>query len=202
MVGSLLFGTLLLLACLGMVGCSFSSGAFKAPEIDPAAVATAAIDLYDQNGDKHLTDDELTRSALSEAAWDSNKDGSISEEEIQQRFESYLQAGVGMIDVIGYVRIGNRPLEGAEVEFEPEEFLAGAIHPAYGTTDSEGGFVLAVAEENRQDPTFSAAQIGLYKVRITHPDFDIRAEFNTDTKLSYEVSPREELTPPVFSVRK
>ncbi len=201
MVRGLLFGTLLLSACL-VVGCSFSPGALKVPEIDPAAAATAAIELYDQNGDKRLTDDELTRSALNEAAWDSNKDGSISEEEIQQRFERYLQAGVGMIDVVGYVYIGNRPLKGAEVEFEPEEFLAGAIHPAYGTTESDGSFVLAIAEENRQDPTFSAAQIGLYKVRITHPELDIRAEFNTDTKLSHEVTPLSELGSAVFRVRK
>jgi hypothetical protein len=196
------FVSLLPMVLLGLSGCSFPSGAVRPPKIDPPVVASAAIEQYDQNDDQELTGDEIKTSALNLERWDADKNGSIGEAEIQERLEKYLATKVGLIDVVCFVRNGNRPLAGAEVEFEPEELLGGAVHSAYGTTEDDGSAVMAISEEHRLNPNLFLVQVGLYNVRITHPDLDIRAEFNTDTKLSYEVSPLEELVPPIFRVRE
>ena len=183
-------------------GCSFSSNAVKAPGIDPSAAAEAAIAQYDQDNDQGLSEKEIEESALTLELWDSSKDGQIQKEEIQQRLEQYIAQRTGMVGLQCNVYLGNMPLGGAEVTFEPEEFLGGVVHPAYGMTVDNGVANLSVAEEFRPDPAIRAVEIGLYRVRITHPDVPIREEFNTNTKLSYDVSPLENLVPPRYRVRR
>jgi hypothetical protein len=116
--------------------------------------------------------------------------------------ERYLERGVGMADVACFVFFGNAPLPKAQVTFDPEEFLGGAIPSAQGTTSDSGSAVMSVAPEFRPDPTLEVVSVGLYHVRITHPDIQIRPEFNTETKLSYEVTPLEQRETPRFVVRR
>jgi hypothetical protein len=190
---------LLLLAAL-LASCSFASRAVKVPDLNPSGAAAAAIKQYDANGDQTLSKDEIEKSALTLELWDADKSGGISQDEIEARLQRYVERGVGMTDVPCYVFLGNAPLQGAEVVFEPEEFLGGAIPPASGTTNESGSTMMSVADEFQPDPPLQAVKVGLYHVRITHPDVTIRPEFNTDTKLSYEVSPLEQPVPPKFYV--
>jgi hypothetical protein len=95
------------------------------------------------------------------------------------------------------VRRAGQPLAGAQVTFEPEDFLGGAVHAASGTTESDGRVQLSVAEEFRLRPEVLAVEIGLYKVRIAHPQFSV-SEVRPN---AFELSPFEVVVYPTFEVR-
>lgn len=190
-----------LLISILLTSCSVESRQVKPPEINPSAAAAAAIALYDQDGDGSLSEKEVETSAMTLELWDADWSGGIEREDIQERLERYLEAGVGMIGTECFVFGDQGPIGGAEVVFEPEEFLADVVKPASGTTEKNGCAIIAIAEEDREYPTIEATQIGLYRVRITHPKLKLRPEYNSKTKLSYEVCPIGEIAPPCFHVR-
>ena len=136
------------------------------------------------------------------AGWDTDRDNKISAEEIQARLELYEARKPGMIEQTCKVFLNNVPLDGAEVVFEPEEFLGGSIETARGTTDANGTASLIIPEVVEQDPTLTGLRTGLYKVKITHPGVEIPPKYNEQTTLTIELSPIENIIPPVFRLRK
>jgi hypothetical protein len=183
--------------CMAVItGCNGGTSAVKPPDIDPAGAATAAIAQYDRNSDGALSAEEVQDSALSLERWDADQNGTISEDEIEKRLAAYGQYGTGMVGVHCIVRQGRAPLENAKVTLVPEDFLGGAVQPAYGTTGSDGMANLSVAEEIRPRPDVHVMQIGLYTVEITHPDVQIESI----TPNAYELAPGENVVNPVFEV--
>ena len=134
--------------------------------------------------------------------WDTDRDNKISEEEIRARLERYEAVKPGMIEISCVVLLNNVPLDGAEVVFEPEAFLAGSIETARGTTDANGSAVMIIPEVVEQDPTLTGLRTGLYKVKITHPDVQIPPKYNEQTTLTLELSPIENILTPVFKLRR
>jgi hypothetical protein len=181
-----------------LASCTGGPATVTVPEIDPAAAAQAAIAEYDKNADQALSADEIKESALTLQRWDADANGSISQQEIEQRLTKYVDHGTAMAGVHAYVMQGGRPLEGAEITLLPEEFLGDTVHPAYGKTGSGGGTALSVAQEFRLRPELQAVEIGLYQVQITHPQVAI----GKVTPHGYELCPFEDVVNPTFNVSK
>lgn len=180
-----------------LAGCDRKPQRAEVPPHNPSSVASAAMAKYDANSDGAIAGDELQKAPalvdhpdLTVKLIDKDNDGRITADEIQSRVQTWLDSKVGIMSFHCNVKLDGKPLEGATVVFEPEEFHAGAINEASGTTGVDGTAVLAVAKEklpsHLQD--ISGMQTGFYKVRITHPSASIPAKYNTDTTLGQEVS--------------
>jgi hypothetical protein len=185
-------------------GCSRSPARIEPANIDPMAAGAAAVSAYDQDGDGGLSNVELKKcpallSAL--AVYDANKDGKISAEEIASRLESWEATRVGITAAPLYVRLDGRPLTGAEVLLEPEPFLEGAVMPARAEINSSGLASPSIAAEHLPNGVRFGLQVGLYKIKISHPTRKIPAKYNEQTELGLEVQPNFDIYhPTVFEL--
>jgi len=185
-----------------LVGCDESAQLLETPALDPGKAATAAIAQYDTDNNGQISAAEAKDSALNpKSGWDADRNGQISEEEIRTRLELYEARKPAMIEISCNVYLNNVPLDGAEVVFEPEEFLGGSVETARGTTDANGSASMMIPEIVEQDPTLTGLRTGLYKVKITHANVQIPARYNEETTLTLELSPENILTP-VFKLRR
>ena len=181
---------LLLLAIAG--GCSGRPGRVATPGVDAGEAAQAAIELYDKNGNGALDGDELSASpALMNAlpSYDSDKDGLLSKAELVDGMQRWSQRGIGALSLPFIVRLNGRPLEGAQIKLIPEPFLADAVKPASGISDSAGAGSLSIAEADRPSgfpKNLPVMQPGLYLVEITHPTVAIPPAYNVTTTLGIE----------------
>jgi hypothetical protein len=108
--------------------------------------------------------------------------------------------GTNIVPVSGRVTMGNRPISGAQVMFEP---LSQELNPgpgSRGVTDSDGRFTLELMTGNRK-----GALVGKHKVSIIAYEGDgdipssgsdmpfrkriIPDEYNVKSKLTFEVPP-------------
>ena len=172
------------------------------PGIDPASASAAAITQYDANGDDKLDDQELAKTALSLRLWDANRDGAVTATEIADRLGHFINSRVGLAGVTCSVSWNRSPLVGAEVVFEPEVFLGEDVKRSTGTTGRGGVVPMSVAEEFLPQPNMKGIQPGLYKVRITHPEIELPDIYNTNTTLTFEYSPVDNLPPPRFQLTR
>jgi hypothetical protein len=163
---------LVVISCIG--GCGGGSGSGGASAIDSTDAAAQAIELYDKDGSGSLSEAELAASpgilALRQQ-YDTDGNQQISEDELEARLQSIYRAGTGWLTLTGQVVQGNRPLAGAKVRFVPEPFLDDALHPATGTTDSQGRVVPAVADELLPSDLkgLTVMRQGVYRVEVEHP---------------------------------
>ena len=165
----------------------------------PSDIGSAAISQYDTDGDQKLSKTELKACPAilsSLEAYDQNSDDKVDASEIQARLEPFLTKGISYMAQSCIVTFRNQPLPDATVVLEPEEFMGPTVLSAEGIADRKGGV------------SFDAGQgygacIGVFKVRVTHPDKQIPAKYNTETTLGLEVDPTLANTPiPVFEVGK
>jgi hypothetical protein len=186
------WGTALLLAAPGLLflaaGCS--SGSMAPPNIAPEAMSEQALAEYDTNKDGQVDGKELEKcpglkSALK--SMDSNGDGRLNAEEIATRLRYYVDARTGLISGIScQVLLDGRPLREAKVTFVPESFLASAIKPASGVTDTNGYVTFQT-----EGFDISGVQPGIYRVEVSLKDPSgqekLPARYNTQTVLGQEV---------------
>ena len=182
-------------AATAMLGCSSRPSRVATPDISADEASKTAFELYDSDADGQLSKTELQKCPpllLKLQEIDANGDQQLSANEIRQRVDAWLETRVGL--VTGYkckVLENGRPLAGATIENIPDEFLGDAIKPASGTSDSGGIASLAVAENNL--PTdlhgLRGVQLGMYRVRITHPTKSIPKNYNEETTLACEIYP-------------
>ena len=192
--------TLCCLVLFASASCSNQTRRVQHPDIDPAESATKAMAQYDANGDAQLDDNELANSAISLKLWDTDGDGAVTQPEITQRLGQFVDSGVGMSAVIGSVSWQRAPLPGAKVVFEPEAFLGEGMLTASGTTDESGETKISVADEFLPHPNMKGIQPGLYRVRITHPEVNLPDVYNTNSTLTFESSPVDNLPDPKFDL--
>jgi hypothetical protein len=168
--------------------------AVRLPQVDPAAVAGRALELYDADKNGSLDEKELAACpplAAVVGSYDADKNGKLTNEEITARLTRLYGAGSALANVGCKVTLAGRPLPGATVKFLPVEMLREEIEPAEGITDETGGARPAIAAELLPENLNGSPlmQPGLYRVEITHPRQQILARYNTETELGFEVDP-------------
>ncbi len=173
------------------LGCGGGPGRVGAPDWDPDDVAEAIIADLDKNGDGAIDEEEL-KAAPGLAAGvrfvDANKDGKLTQEEIETRFDKYASLRIGIRGQIFRITYKGRPVANAEVRFLPEGFLKGVIEPAAGTTDDFGN-VSPITEG--QD--LRGMRIGYYRVQIVSGGGNIPAVYRTEqSPLGADVSLSED----------
>lgn len=167
-----------------LIGCG-KKDSVDIPEFDPEGLAAKAMTAFDSNSDGNLDADELdqcpgVKAALSQLDSDNNQQ--VSATEIAARVQSWLDSSTGGLPAAIQVTYKGKPLAGADVVFEPEPFLDGVIFPAKGVTSASGRSELACSKLP------FGAQAGFYRVKFTSPDQTIPAKYNTATEIGAEVS--------------
>ena len=177
------------------IGCSGGPSRVVAPSIDPEDAAEQAMEMYDTDGDGFVADSELDSAPGLKAAMttlDTDGDGKVSAEEVAERVRAWQQTNVGITSIRCKVLMNNRPLQGATVTFDPEEFLGDNIKSAVGISGPLGELTPKIPKENRPRPDSPPGlQLGLYQVRVSkmvNGKETIPAKYNTETIFGQEVS--------------
>lgn len=187
-------GSAIALFVIGTGGCIGGTDAVQAPGVSPSAAVAAVLQAYDTDGDRVLAGEELDRVpgiAIFLAEYDKDGDRRVSEQELTARFDR-LFAVAGFAKVNCTVFFNNRPLDGAEVVFEPEPFMGDGFKTASGTTMGGGGTKISIPNDQLPEANRrlgGGLYTGLYKVSITHPQANIPEAYQgEDTVLGWEVS--------------
>jgi len=170
-------------------GCSRGPERIHPPALDAAAAAAAAVQQYDTDGDGKIAGEELDEApALKQALANLDTDGdqAVTAAEIEARIDSWRQSRMGLASVSCAITKGGKPLEGATLTFDPENFLGDGYVAATGETDEYGMVVPSIPTTGPTDPP--GVPPGFYLVRITHPTLDIPAKYNSETTLGQEVA--------------
>ena len=198
---------ILLLSLLLSAGCTRRPARVRPPEIDATSAGRVAVQKYDQNADDRLSADELRacpgiKQRMSN--YDSNADSYVTADEISERIRQLQQTRVGLLNINCRITLAGRPLKGATVTFEPEAFLGEALHPASGTTDEFGMVQPVISPELLPEDQrgIAGVHLGIYKVRVTHPEKSLPPEFNSETKYGCEVEPRDQWNGIVLNLKK
>ena len=147
------------------------------------------MNLYDSDSNGQLDDGELKacmalRRAIDEI--DTDSDGQISEEEIKDRVEFFIQGRVGRESLMCRIVKCNRPIAGATVTFVPEPFMADMIESASGETNFNGEAVINI------DDQVGGIQPGFYKVEISKQTAGgketMKKKYNVETIIGQEVT--------------
>jgi hypothetical protein len=183
------------LICLLMAGCSSSAARVKVVDIDPSEASSAAMEMYDKDGDDALAGDELSavpgiKKYLKH--YDRDGDNRVSRDEIAQRLEDWADQRLALHGPTVAVQLDGQWLEGATVKFVPEGYLGPNVKPAMGITMSNGFAPLTHDEEflpkTANGRPLAGVTSGTFKVEITHPSRRIPARYNTATELGEEVA--------------
>jgi hypothetical protein len=152
------------------------------------------MELYDADGDSTLSGPELERCPAIKGTLreiDANGDQAVDLHELTDRVQHYADSQLGLTTIAAAFTFDGAPLEGAEVTFDPEPFLANAITPATGRSNGSGIAIPVCA--GKDVPGITA---GMFKVRVSLKDAagseQLPAKYNTDTELGQEISPGSE----------
>lgn len=173
------------------VGCSGTPARISTPRVDASDAANQAIELYDADGDSALDKEELAACPAVLAMmglYDRDSDGRVSHDELANRLDQLYGQKVGLTQLSVQVDYRGTSLADAQVVLEPEPYLGAAIEPAQGTTNERGIAMMTIPADALPDSLRNRKflQCGTYKVRITHPQIDLPAKYNTETTLGYE----------------
>ena len=176
----------LLAGVFAIGGCADRPSAIRHPRINAEAAAAGAIEQFDEDGDALLSPEELVAcpGVLSKlSATDADGDGALSADEIAARIRYWQRDSTARVMPRVIVLMGNQPLSGAQVELSPEPFLEGTLRPGLGKTGQSGAAAISIPDTNPP-----GVACGWYRVRVTHPEQEIPAEFNAATTLGLEVN--------------
>ena len=181
-----------ILCCL-FLGCSRQPKNVGPPPLDPVAAAQKAMELFDADSDGRIDSSELTSSPGLKAAvktTDSDRDGALSQQEIQDRLQVFVDSGTALRSFQIELRRGSTEAKNLAVTAVPEPFLEEYLEPAIGETNIAG-----VATPNIQftDPEivaqgYGGMRLGMYRLKIESLDGkSMPKKYNEDTKLGFEV---------------
>ena len=176
------------------------------PRINAGNAAEQAMEMYDQDGDGFIAGEELEAAPALNAAMstlDTDNDGEVSESEIIERIRVWQGTAAALAGITCVVTMDGRPLEAANVTFEPEAFLGDELRTAIAYTDAFGEFSPSVPKKDRLSPDMPyGLSLGFYKVRFSkevNGKETIPAIYNTETILGQQVSPDD---PVIVSPKK
>ncbi len=171
-----------------MLGCN--SRAPARPELSPTESAAKALEQYDSDGDAAISEEEAEAAPGLAKAFpkiDTDGDGKVTAKEIEKRIVYYQTATSWVINGTCEVTYKRKPLVGATVTFEPEEFLGSSFQACSGVTDSRGEVFIS-----RPGSETKGIFLGFYRVRITkekaNGDEMLPARYNTETELGFEAN--------------
>ncbi len=173
-----------------LVGCSRSPKRAQQPSFSSQAGADA-IKMYDKDGDGAIIGDEMDRVPALRASIgsvDADKDGRITAQEIDSRVQHWRKSRIGEMPVACEVTLDGNPLANAEIIFEPESFAGTNLPSGSGKTSDTGSAGISLPADQLANPRFGGMPCGWYKIRITCPDEDIPAKYNSETILGCEVA--------------
>lgn len=177
------------LMMVGAAGCSRTPSRVAAPSWNPEGFADAVLAKLDKNGDGSLDKNELAAApglAWGAKAIDTDKNGSLSRDELVARFALYKKMRIGVTTAQLQLSYKGRPIVGAKATLVPEFFLDGLIEPASGETYQEGYLDPQVA--NLQP---AGMRVGYYRVVVAANGARLPAKYASaeTTPLGCEVSP-------------
>lgn len=184
--------SLFLLLSLGtLIGCG-GPGRIAPPEWAPEEMADSAMSLNDLDGDGEIGKEELEKAPGLKAAVerdgensaDTDGNGSLSRDEIRDRIKLFQDSELGVQLFAVTIRLNKKPLGGATITLEPEEFLSGTLKTATCVTREDG-----TGRPESPIADIMGVQPGMYRVKITHPDKEIPAKYNEETTLGIDLAP-------------
>ncbi len=169
-------------------GCSRGPARLRPPSVNPAAAGREAMRQYDLDNDGKIAGEELEKAPALKAALpqlDADGDGAVSADEIAARVRAWQDSRIGRMSVVLTILANGKPLEGATVTLDPEEFLGAHFQPATGKTDANGLVMPSVAIGPNEPPGVAP---GFYLVRVTKEGATIPPKYNTETVLGLEIA--------------
>jgi len=152
--------TFLLITGSMLVGCSKTSMPEK---YEPERAAEAAIEAYDTNQDGQIDAEEMAACAALESSLeriDTNQDGVLDADEISARIASYDNMSKYIVAET-VVEDKKRPVSGAEITFEMEEFVGEGLPRFVGTTGIAG-----IVLPDSDPPGLLGFPLGFYRVTV------------------------------------
>jgi hypothetical protein len=182
-------------AALLLGACSSTPSRVHQPGIDAEGAGATAMEMYDTNADGKVAGDELEKAPGLKAMLataDADKDGALTAEEVTARIYKWKEQKTGVTIFSFVISLDGKPLEGANVVFEPEPFLGDEIKPGIGDTGFGGSGGASIPKDQRPSPTSPPGMhLGLYKVKISKNVGGkevVPAKYNEATTLGLEVS--------------
>lgn len=183
---------LLPLLAFAVVGCGDAPSRLQQQTFNSSSAAAAAIKTYDKDGDGSLNQTELVAIASIAndlAQFDLDHSKSVSQSEIQQRFDKWQAMKVALVPCSFIVKFDGKPLVDAVVTLEPEEFLRDSLIPCVGKTDASGRVSPSkTTTEGDPDAGLTGVPPGLYKVKVEHPKLEKLLKYNSETTLGLQIA--------------
>ena len=185
------FRRLLCLVAMGLLtGCTQGPSRLESPSWDPDGFADTILEKLDANSDGSLETSELAGApglAFGAKYIDTDKNKSLSRDELAARFEMYRERRLGLTSKSIQLLYKQRPVTGAKVKLVPEFFLTEIIEPAAGETFADGTVDPLV--EGMELP---GMRVGYYKIVVeSSPRVKLPAKYTSadSTTLGVEISP-------------
>ena len=158
-----------LLLSSALTGCNQGPPAIPVPEWRPEEFSAALIDQLDANGDGEIDGAEVGAApgiASGGRVIDLNRNGSLSKDELEARFQFYRDMRPGLqMRTYTLKSADGRPVADADVRLEPDIFLETLLDPAKGKSGPHG--TVTPVSEGVDIP---GIQAGYFRVTATLAD--------------------------------
>jgi hypothetical protein len=183
-------GCVVVAGLLFVAGCPQGAKRLSVVPINAEAAGAKAIELYDTNKDGKISGDELNQCpALKEAMpqIDTANTGGITAEMITARIKKWQETKIAVMAFGCRVLRNGQPLVGAEVKLVPERFFSENLPIGSGQTDLDG--VVTVIAPNSDPTAPPGVPPCLYRIEITKAGEAIPPKYNTETVFGRDVAP-------------
>ncbi|WP_425396999.1 hypothetical protein [Aeoliella sp.] len=194
---------LLLTLLIVLPGCGGNDIGISVPDYNPPSFAQAVVAAADADSSASLSKQEAASLPGIASRWDrydTDGDGALTIEEIEQRAQKWVDRDVA-IGVVGFkVMHQGRQISQVSVQLVPEEVHNGAILPGMGESQEhrDGYFHIPNDLKGEKWKDRRGIQLGLYRVEVSHPKLDLELE---NDSLGLDIGRLDEVDPVVIRVK-